>query len=151
MELPVNVCLFSSNNSSNNENLLAKSPRRLYWCCSRETVAFTDLVNKDTQSRSLHLRVPLPTTCIIFFLPNKFQKCFWFICKYAHRHLMVTSVYVHRFEIAFAVTMDKTFLHNPHSANCEKRRTNEWTGQGELQKKKTQILCGWEINWFPSP
>lgn len=47
---------------------------------------------------------------------------------------MVESVYVHRFEIAFAVTMDKTFLHNPHSANCEKRRTNEWTGQGELQK-----------------
>lgn len=49
---------------------------------------------------------------------------------------MVASVYVHRFEIAFAVTMDKTFLHNPHSANYEKRRTNEWTGQGDLQKKK---------------
>lgn len=47
---------------------------------------------------------------------------------------MVASVYVHRFEIAFAVTMDKTFLRNPHSANCEKRRTNEWTGQSELQK-----------------
>lgn len=47
---------------------------------------------------------------------------------------MVASVYVHWFEIAFAVTMDKIFLRNPHSANCEKRRTNEWTGQGELQK-----------------
>lgn len=30
VELPVNVCLFSSNNSSNNENLLTKSPGRLY-------------------------------------------------------------------------------------------------------------------------
>lgn len=60
MKLPANVCLFSNNNSSNKENLIAKSPGRVYWCCSREAVAVTDLVNKDTQSQSLYLRVPLP-------------------------------------------------------------------------------------------
>lgn len=50
MKLPASVCLFSNNNSSNKENLIARSPGRLYCCCCREAVAFTDLVNKDTQS-----------------------------------------------------------------------------------------------------